>query len=164
MEVDEVAMYAKTAGAAGSRNEYGTAMMSSGNLDGILYVKDGRLYYESGLGPLLCCRCFRRCWYLANIKEIKVVYKETVTQVTRRGHYFVISMDPGLKITVSDSYGNLYTLMFGVPDAENFSVKLREYIDSSSDLPPDTRTTRIKILRALEAFNNTQVSTTDVVG
>ncbi len=81
-----------------------------GLCDGVLYVKDGTLYYETKCCSRLCCRCARQGFSLSEIRSVVFAQSDSIRfQGPRRmRHYgsrqsYVIVLSPGVKITTANN-------------------------------------------------------------
>lgn len=102
----------------------GYRVLTNSCYGGHLYVKDGMLCLGGNL--------FGNTWSLADIKQICVVGKETVWVFSR--NQAVINLSPGIKITLQTSLGGQDTLIAEMPDAMNFGMKLRDYLQGNVPL------------------------------
>ena len=50
-----------------------------GGYNGIMYVKDGYLYYEARCGRRICCACCKQRFSLAEIRSINVLHNQSIT-------------------------------------------------------------------------------------
>lgn len=117
---------------------WGTAYLAKVQFcSGIMYVKEGHLYYETKCGSKLCCRCYKQCFKLSEIRSIDVVNK-IEWYPTIRG-YRHIALLPGLKIELDISSTNSWyqpsgktNFLIAVPDAAVFAQKLLKACNLSS--------------------------------
>lgn len=102
-----------------------------GCCDGIMYVKDGTLYYETKCSGRLCCLCARQGVKLADIRSVVLVKNDTFRYQGpmrlrpyphRTTHQ--IRLSPGLRITTS----NNTMIAVATPDAAVFSQQLHEVV------------------------------------
>ena len=108
-------------------NPLGGKMLSSSD-DGILYVQDKHLYYETIAKRELCCSYFKKSWKLSDIKEVRSVVDEDVLVVMKKS-VTTVSLNPGLKITfVKDSPGSQKTLVVSTTNVKEFSSFLTQHI------------------------------------
>ena len=101
----------------------GYRVLTTSCYGGHLYVKNGMLCLSGNL--------FGNTWSLAHIKHICVVNHETVWVFSR--NQTVISLSPGIRLTLEDSSGSRDTLIAEMPDAMNFGMKLRDHLQG--DVP-----------------------------
>ena len=87
-----------------------------GCCNGVMYVKDGVLYYETKYGSSrLCCKCARDNFPLSEIQTVELVQNQAVRYQSTK--YILLS--PGLKITLSGG-----VVLAAIPDAAVFSQQL----------------------------------------
>lgn len=87
---------------------------------GLLYVKGRQLHYKSRscLG-----RSKQKSWSLSDVKEVAAVRDFNIHKS--------VDMDPGLQIIFKDTTGGTSTLVSSMPQAVEFSKKLKEHIRGS---------------------------------
>lgn len=91
--------------------------------DGIVYVIGDRIYYNSKYRSMFWCPCTSGSeWFVSDIRNIEVI-NEGVTVYNPGGPNWYFPMNPGLTITFRDNTA----LVAAMPDAVNFSLKLRHY-------------------------------------
>lgn len=105
----------------------GDYTMLSGFFDGLLYVRDGTLYYATVAGKIFWCECVGSDWAVSDVKRVEVVSGNITIRAGPRGHPRHLAMNPGLKIRFRDHN----TLMMAMPDAVTFCGRLREYMSST---------------------------------
>lgn len=105
----------------------GDYTMLSGFFDGLLYVRDGTLYYATVAGKIFWCECVGSDWEVSDIKRVEVVTGNVTIRGGPRSHPRHLTMNPGLKIRFRDHN----TLMMAMPDAVSFCAQLREYMSSA---------------------------------
>lgn len=82
-----------------------------GCCNGIMYIKNDSLYYETKYGGALCCSCFRQRFRLSDIKKVEPLPYGPITIA-------------GLKITVVSPSQIVTTVLVVMPDAATFSPQL----------------------------------------
>ena len=98
-------------------------VMEASIFDGMVYVIDNRLYYNSKFGNTFWCACTSGSdWFLSDIRNIEVI-TGTYTLFNKNGVNRPITINPGLKITFRDNT----VLLTAMPDAVNFGLQLRRY-------------------------------------
>ena len=121
-EDPSVVMYTEVGKAIISHQQSGIVMEAS-LFDGMVYVRGDRLYYNSKYGDEFWCTCTSGSdWFVSDIRNIEVITGD-ITFNYSNGLNRHISMNPGIRITFRDNT----ILMAAMPDAINFSLKLRSY-------------------------------------
>ena len=92
---------------------------------GLMYIKDGSLYYEMKCGSSLCCLCCRKRFKLQDLRTVEVIDNQafrfqSASIRNPRTHEIVLS--PGLRITA----GYSTTVLVGVPEAVELAQQLRQ--------------------------------------
>lgn len=89
-----------------------------GGCNGLMYIQEDSLYYETRCGSKLCCKFCRYQLKLSQITKVEIVHNETV--YSDRGGY--INLSPGLKIAAHPST----TVLVAMPDATIFGPQLAQ--------------------------------------
>lgn len=99
---------------------------------GLMYVEAGnRLCFESTWCGCIGCECVKRSWDFTHIRNVSVILDERFIFHAGKADYN-IRMNPGLKIELVNSTGVFITMLSNMPDAINFSNKLRQCLYGSS--------------------------------
>jgi hypothetical protein len=114
-------------GAAAVKAFIGHRVLSESCSGGILYVQNGQLCHEKKCGSSVYHNLWGHWWDLKDIKEIRVVNDESVW-IFASGSTRIISLRPGLKITIEGSFAGTDTLVAEMPDAMYFAQRLRDLI------------------------------------
>lgn len=102
----------------------------SGPLEGLLYVRQDQLCYETTVRGKRWCRCFKRRWDLVQVKHMTVV-RSTQAAHSKHHHYRNTNKSPaGLKISLRTHLGYGQSLVISMPDAEGFSTLLANHINA----------------------------------
>ena len=91
-----------------------------GRHDGIMYVKDDTLFYESKLCGRLCWKCARQSFKLSMINSVKYREEDKVSAYGR-GYRVETVLSPGLRIATND-----VLIAVAAPDAAVFSEQLKQ--------------------------------------
>ena len=89
------------------------------NSDGLLYVKDNKLYYESVRFCWLNCKWLRRVWHVSEVKRVEVITPDSGRE-----------MNYGLKIVMQNESRQTTTLeaSAAMNEAVNFRTQLIQHI------------------------------------
>ncbi len=122
-----VAMYTEV-GRAIIMSPLSSIIMEKSIFDGIVYVIRDNIYYNSQYRGMFWCSCTSGSeWFVSDIRNIQVINKD-LTLYNSRGPNWSFPMCPGLTISFRDNTA----LVVAMPDAVNFSRKLRHYQSNPS--------------------------------
>lgn len=105
------------------------------SLNGLIYVKNGRLHHEATFGSRLVCRCMRQSWELSQIQQIRVIEGENVSvqNSANSNETRTIEMNPGLRIGLTEERVVVISMPYTTVEyAREFNVNMSQCVDKAA--------------------------------